>query len=398
MLYYLSRRRLPHAKSNVGKMMKKAHTIQQLKMCQSFAAVGEDVCFASPRNGTQSPSWEVISEYYGLSSRFDLKAIPTPSKNYRFPNYPVPDTDTQLGTFWLLYTYLSGGFDEGDIVYSRNLAPTRYFLQFLEWIDAGDGISVWFEQHQVDRGLDEKFVGDDSVFYEQLDGVVCISNVLKEQLVENHPIEPEKVIVAHDGVDLQVYDGLSTETARERLGFDTDESIVMYTGHLYPSKDVDTLVQAAADFDASCYIVGGYPEDISRIEAEVTVPDNVTFTGFVPPSEIPLYQTAADVLVATVAEDPEMDYFSPLKLFEYMAAGKPIVVSQKPEYEEVLTHAKTTLFVEPGSVAGLAEAVETLRSDPRLSAELGRKARENAERYDWNVRAQNVLRAIRGYH
>jgi glycosyltransferase involved in cell wall biosynthesis len=224
--------------------------------------------------------------------------------------------------------------------------------------------------------------------------VVCISEQQKQRVVRTQQVEPEKLFVAHDGVDLASYEGLSTPEARAQLGIDPDERVVMHTGHLYPSKDVETLVRAAADFDAECYIVGGYPEDVSRIKSEVTIPDNIMFTGFVPPKSIPTYQIAVDVLVATVAEDPEMDFFSPLKLFEYMASNTPLVVSRKPAYEEVLTHGRNGLFVEPGSVSDLADSVTRLLSDSELRAALGRRAREDIIQYDWTAQARRILERI----
>lgn len=393
MLYYPSRRRLPGTESEMGKVHRMANTIQQLKMCQAFASIGEDVCYVSPGDGSDDPSWETISEYYGLSSRFALKTVPAPSTNYDLPSFPIPDVNDQILTYWLVYAYLSGEFDAGDSIFSRTLRPIRYFLQFREWFGSDDGISVWFEQHQIDRGTSEMVLGDR--FYEQLDGLVCISERQKRKIVETQSVDPDKIFVAHDGVDLAAYEDLSMERARERIGLDFDRPVVMYTGHLYPSKGVETLVQAAADFDAHCYIVGGYEEDISRIRSETAVPDNVTFTGFVPPAQIPLYQTAADVLVATVAKDAETDYFSPLKLFEYMAAGKPIVVSRKPEFEEVLTDGENAVFVEPGAVIELAKTVDGLLSEPSVRTELGRQAKDEAKQYDWGVRAQRILTEIR---
>ena len=379
MLYYLSSTRLPS---------KKAHVIQQLNMSQAFASVGEDVQFVSPRNGRGKPSWDELADHYGLTSEFELRFVPALTEDYRFPVPYVPNLDYQVVTYWLLYAYLSGNLGRGDVLYSRNLYPTRFFLRALRTLDLGDEIAVWFEQHQIDRDTT-------AWFYEQLDGVVCISEGQKRELARTRPIDSDKLFVAHDGVDLNAYDGLSMEASRNQLGIDPDDRVVMYTGHLYPSKDVESLVRAAADFDATCYVVGGYPEDLSRIKNEVAVPENVTFTGFVPPSEVPLYQTAADVLVATVAADPEMDYFSPLKLFEYMAAGKPIVVTRKPDYEEVLTHGENALFVAPESAEELADAVRTLLSDAQLRDDLGQRARADVRQYSWENRAERILNEIR---
>lgn len=394
MLYYVLRRRLPADESDIGRSERKAHVIQQLRMCEAFAAAGEDVRLVFP--GEDGASWEFLSDYYGLSTRFELKAVSPLSQDYNFPNYPVPATDNGALGGWLLYAALSGEFDPGDVVYSRSLHAMRYFTAARKWGAFGDEVSVWFEQHQVDRAIDDRFVGSTADFYDQLDGVVCISETQREAVRRVQPVDPEKLFVAHDGVDRSAYEGLSTEGARDRIGIPLDEKVVMYTGHLYPSKGVETLVRAAGEFDARCYVVGGYDEDISRIAAEERVPESVSFTGFVPPSEVPLYQLSADVLVATVAADPDTDYFSPLKLFEYMAAGAPIVACRRGAYEEVLTDGRTALFVPPGSVPDLAAAVDGLLSDPELRADLGQRAREHVEQYDWRVRARRILAAIDG--
>jgi len=395
-LYYVLRRRLPAGESDIGRSERKAHVIQQLRMCEAFAAAGEDVRLVFP--GENGASWEFLADYYGLSTRFELTPVSPLSQNYNFPNYPVPATDNGALGGWLLYAALSGAFEPGDVVYSRSLHAMRYFTAARKWGAFGDGVAVWFEQHQIDREIDDRLVGSTADFYDQLDGVVCISETQREAVRRAQPVDPEKLFVAHDGVDRSAYEGLSAAAARERVGIPPDEAVVMYTGHLYPSKGVETLVRAAGEFDADarCYVVGGYEQDISRIAAEERVPENVTFTGFVPPSEVPLYQLSADVLVATVAADPDTDYFSPLKLFEYMAAGVPIVASRKGAYEEVLTDGQTALFVPPGAVPDLADAVDRLLSDPELRADLGRRAREHVEQYDWRVRARRILAAIDG--
>jgi hypothetical protein len=193
-------------------------------MCQGFAAVGADVCYVCPKDGADEPSWEMLSDYYGLSSPFALKTLPAPDKNYNLPS--IPDTNDQVLTYWLLYEYLSGTFDTDDIIFSRTLQPIRYFLQFREWYGSGDGPSVWFEQHQVDRGVNNMLLGER--FYHQLDGLVCISERQKKKVIETQAVNPEKILVAHDGVDTKAYEGLSTSESREKLGFDQDETIVMY--------------------------------------------------------------------------------------------------------------------------------------------------------------------------
>lgn len=379
MLYYLSGARLPS---------KKAHVIQQVRMCQAFSRAGEEVTLLTPRNPSVTTTWSQLSDFYGLEVPFNIQEAPTLSSDRSIPIPNVPNTDHMGMATWLIYRFLTGRFSPGDIVYSRNPFPTWFFLHAVKASSRRGDIAVWFEQHQPTRGLNDDF-------YSLLDGLVCISHRQYDLVAQHHALGTLPIHVAHDGVDLSLYEHLSKPAAREQLGIAIDESIVMYTGHLYESKGVETLVSAAHDIDATCYIVGGYEEDIKRIRTTMAIPPNVHFTGFVPPGQVPLYQTAADVLVATVADDTQMEYFSPLKLFEYMATGNPLVVCHRQEYEEFLTNGQTALFVSPEESKELSDAINRLMYDSTLRRRLGERARERVEQYRWEVRASDILGQIR---
>jgi glycosyltransferase involved in cell wall biosynthesis len=85
-------------------------------------------------------------------------------------------------------------------------------------------------------------------------------------------------------------------------------------------------------------------------------------------------------------------YTSPLKLFEYMALGKPIVSADVPAIRSVLSSGESALLVPPGDIAALAAAVRKLMQQPAMAAELGGRARQLARRYSWQARAATLLR------
>jgi glycosyltransferase involved in cell wall biosynthesis len=122
----------------------------------------------------------------------------------------------------------------------------------------------------------------------------------------------------------------------------------------------------------------------------------VVMTGRVPPSEIPSYLAACDVVVSPHMPLPDNTPFfgSPTKLFEYMAAGKAIVASRLGQIGDVLDHERTALLVEPGEPAALVAALKRLAGDPALRERLGRSAQVEAQQHTWLANAQRVVDAF----
>ena len=117
----------------------------------------------------------------------------------------------------------------------------------------------------------------------------------------------------------------------------------------------------------------------------------VEMTGAVPPDEIPTLLHRMHVAVAPYPSIPDF-YFSPLKVYEYLAAGLPVVATRTGELTSTLGDGRHGVLVEPGSPAQLAAALADLRADPALRAALGRSGRRAAvERHDWTDVVTRVL-------
>lgn len=115
------------------------------------------------------------------------------------------------------------------------------------------------------------------------------------------------------------------------------------------------------------------------------------FAGLVSRTEAARYMAAADVLVSPHANVHRF-IGSPIKLFEYMAAGKAIVASRVAQIEQVLRDGETALLVEPENSQAMADALERLCADPELRLRLGQAARQEArERHSWDARLAALL-------
>ena len=97
-------------------------------------------------------------------------------------------------------------------------------------------------------------------------------------------------------------------------------------------------------------------------------------------------------LLLPLPDEPVARLFtSPLKLFDYMAAGVPIVASDLPALREVLQHERNVLLARPGDPDSFAEAVRRLLGEPELARRLGQQAREDVRQYGWDARAAALL-------
>jgi glycosyltransferase involved in cell wall biosynthesis len=173
--------------------------------------------------------------------------------------------------------------------------------------------------------------------------------------------------------------------------------VVAYAGHLYAWKGVDLLLEAIARIpDARGLIIGGHPQepDLARTRSmaeQLGIAERVTFTGLVEPSRVPELLMQADVLVLpNPASAISTRYTSPLKLFEYMAAGRPIVASDLPSIREIVRDNLNALLVPPGDVTAMAHAIERLLADPSLADRLAHAALQEVPQYSWQRRAEQL--------
>jgi glycosyltransferase involved in cell wall biosynthesis len=174
-----------------------------------------------------------------------------------------------------------------------------------------------------------------------------------------------------------------------------------YAGHLYPWKGADVFVRSLVHApDVHGLIVGGHPgeADLARVRAlvhDLRLEDRVTITGLVPPGRVAMELARASVLVLpNTASAISERYTSPLKLFEYLTMGRPIVASDLASIREVLTHRETALLVPPGDERALASALVELRDQPAVASSLGAAASALSSRYSWDARAERLEAAL----
>lgn len=229
--------------------------------------------------------------------------------------------------------------------------------------------------------------------------LLTITDCLRARLIRDYAITPDRVFTVPDasglaGVAPPGHDPSElAPAARTRL---------IYVGQLYPHKGVDLLLRALAGVPrASLTIVGGLLDDPNRarleaLAVELGVAGRVHFTGPRPYREVPALLARADIALLPLAEGIVARCFtSPLKLYDYLAAGLPIVAVDFPTVREALRDGENGLLVPPNDPAAMAVAINRLIDDPALAARLAHQARQDAAAYTWDRRAERIAAALR---
>lgn len=216
-------------------------------------------------------------------------------------------------------------------------------------------------------------------------------------------VPEDRVLVAHNGfAPTLMAPALTRADARVATGLPADVPLVMYTGHVGPEKGTDALIAlAAAVPEVRVVIVGvddGSPERrwVEQCAARCGA-TNLILVPRVGLSEVARYLYAADGLVIPPTDAPLTRYrhtVLPMKVFAYLAAGRPILAPALPDIEEVLTDDLNAVLVPPGSVAAQATALRALLADPARGARLADAALESSRGFTWSARAAAITDAI----
>lgn len=357
---------------------REANSIQVMKNCEAFASLGHDVTLVVPEWDDEEPDVEDIYEYYGVGRCFDVQKLPRPSLS-------------SFGTFLVNYRIgRAAARLDPDLVYGRN--------EIACYVASLAGAPIAFESHVP--VAESRFGRVRAEIFRRLshhatfDRLVVISEALREYYETTYPHLEGRVVVAPNGAELPT--DADPASALET----TDRLQVGYVGHLYQGRGMDVIASLAERFpDVDFHVVGGDPEDVATWEQRLAQVQNITLHGFVPQRDLDRYRTAFDVQVApyqwdvvTQGGQNTVEWMSPLKIIEYLSAGKPIVASDMPAIRELLDDGETALLCDPEDVDEWAAAIERLRDDPEMRKRLGNQAMaEYRSTYTLEQRAETVL-------
>lgn len=358
-------------------------------MCHAFQEIGIDTTLMVPESNecSENNCADFVELKIGRKPLFKIKF---------YTRYTIAGKGTALGAYLGINLILKSDRDF-DYCYVRSVFLNRMALTH--------GFKVIYESHGsvlhpgsklLNWVYCRKLLRDTHSANQIL--FVAISQALAD-VWRKRGVPEKKILVLHDGVSVEDYDCvLSQESMRKHLCIDSKRKLVVYTGSLYKDRGIENILKLAKIFpDANFYVVGGperekcYYESIAKQGRLM----NVIFVGLVPHRQVKDYLFAADVLLMLWSVHvPTINVCSPLKVFEYMAAGRIIVGQGFPTIKEVLKDGDTAILTEPDSYEDLERKLRYALSLDYPNA-MAQKARDlSLNSYSWTKRSKSILEAL----
>jgi len=236
--------------------------------------------------------------------------------------------------------------------------------------------------------------------------ISTISEILKSNFVDAGMLS-ENVIVQEDAVDISKFDKVNDNknNLRKKLKLPLDKKIITYSGSLRKGKGIDSLIETAKLFkknnDILFLVLGGPEQDKAYYQkkSKQLGLTNIVFAGFIYNELIPKYLKASDILIMLYSYQEkkrvmDLNTTSPIKLFEYIASKRPIIVSKVPTIEKIVENNNHVLMQEPDNIEETAKNINRILHDEHLAKELSENAYKKALQHTYKKRCENILSAF----
>lgn len=369
-----------------------AHGAYLARLCESFAGQGIEVELVVPKRFKEVK--EDPLKYYSVKTPFVVRKIW--SFDFLILGFMLGRLAYIL-QYANFYLFVFGWFlfrsRKRTVYIMDNLAGLLHFL----------GYRLVFETHVGIGSYRKHFLP----LLKNAERFVVVNSIIKNDLVRAD-FKADDILVAPNGVDLASFSGSeSKESLRRELGLPITAEIISYIGKyktMGEDKGVLGLVQAFKSVHqnrrvAHLLIVGLSEEEKKELAAAISglgLPvEAYTPVEHVPQSEVAKFMRSSNVLVMNYPDTPYYrSYMSPMKMFEYMASGVPIVTSDLPAVREILDEDTAVMF-SPGNQESLKQGILKVLTDREFGQRIAGKAFEKVLNYTWEKRAERILDFIR---
>ena len=380
----------------------KANGIQIIKMCLAFSNAGINVNLIYPKRVGQTSSFKNIfdTDFESSLTFSKFKVLDILIFRQYIPIFPLRLLLFVQWLIWAVWATILARRTGSDIYYTRS-PEVAFCLSIFR-------MPFVLEIHETplrSRIIYFKIIRRSKF----LKLTIAITKGLKSRLIESG-FPSQKVKVLHDGYDDKSFLNVpDKEFARESLKLPSNKFLIGYVGQFQTmgmEKGIPELIGAYKYLKPSVaskivfVFVGGpmshvkkYSKSISKIGAPA---QSFLFFDFVPHNMIPTWLSGFDAVVAPFPDTPHYRHnMSPLKIFEYLAMGLPIISTRLPAIEEVLINHSNALLVRPGDPQQLAQAITQLVIDVNLRHILSKGALSSAPKYSWNARISSIMHHLK---
>ncbi len=360
---YLAKSKLPSRDAN---------SVHVMKMCAAFAALGHEVQLITPH--FHKSDAQDLYKFYGVKKSFEICKIPFPRFKGKNLVYSWQAMRKALKT-------------KPDIIFGRDVLGCCLASFFHP--------CVGLEHHSPISKKQFYFPLARWAFkWHSFKTLVVISAALKKLYKKDFSSITSKILVAHDGAD-------DTTTAARQWPR-TKRLQVGYIGHLYPGRGIDIILGMARSCEfADFHIIGGTEKDIAFWQPQIADLKNITLHGFLSPANAAAIRKKFHVLLAPYqrivavagGSGNTVEWMSPLKVFEYMAAQRAIIASDLPVLHEVLKHNNNAILCPPDDILAWVKALKKLDNKRDLMKSIGQQAYQDfKDHYTWQGRAKDILK------
>ncbi|MFA5129313.1 MAG: glycosyltransferase [Patescibacteria group bacterium] len=365
----------------------KAQSDQVMAVCSAFADLGHEVKLFVPNR--RPVKAEDPFAYYHKPKTFEFERVSCIDAVRFVWLGPIGQWIQTLSFVSTLRLWLAEW--KPDVVYSRE--PFLFlFGRFL-------GMNVW-EEHRVHHSFFARRA------MRSMDAIVALTQAAKKQLVQ-YGMKENQILVEPDAVDPSLFANMPDRaSARTTLGISDQEHLALYTGKFLTmgmSKGLDIATQAVRSLRSKgvplrLLAVGGTPEELSKHAGMAG--EGIEFRGHVPQSDLKMFYAAADMLLMPFPYTEHYAfYMSPLKLFEYLISGVPMIVTDLPSVREIVDE-HTSFIATPGDALSLEEQMMTCIQHPEEAKQKAEAARDLSKKYIWEARTRRIaawIEAFRAY-
>lgn len=353
--------------NNLRLPTEKAYGQSIANMAKALADIGIEVEVM----GVKSPESLNFFDFYNLRPNF----IFIPLNYFKFLPYHMGRIADYINRLLFIFLLSKQRFSKSDILVTRQ--PE------IAWFLGLRGYEVVFDAHR----FPERF-GRVLIYLIKRVKFVSVNSHGTAEAFERANFYRLKVLP--NGVDLNKFLNLPV---KEDFG-----NTALYLGHLYNWKGIRVILDAAAEApEIKFKIAGGPDKERENLINEVKKRqlNNVEFIGVIKPSEVPKQLSLADILIYSAsANSVEAKFYtSPIKLFEYLAAGRPIVAADLPSVREIVTEREVT-FYTPGDQVSLVSALREIQTNQTVAKTKAQAGLELIKKYTWEERAKKLLAEI----